>query len=514
MAYTYFKYEGDGKTITFAIPFALGYLKAADISVRVGNEVDSLGKPQYRTWSFVPGNDGMIQIDGPVPQVGETIAIARTVDKTKLVHDFQKGEPLDEQSLDESHKQLMMAAQEVFDGRGGLSIVDLDMQGNVIRNVGIDKTDPTSAINYGLYQELEQKMDDSYVNADRAETAAANAEASENAAAESARQAKLSEQAAKASENAAASSEDVASAAAASAAEDSAATADDRIHVDAVADEIKNLTADVTTLDPGQPASANYNAETGVLELGIPKGQPGDAAIATPTSLGVVMPQTGNEDGLVLGTDGTLRVRAASATQRGSVKLNDTVTSTSTTQGATANAVKTAYDKAVEAESAIANAFFVGELRPSFASRMSGFLLCNGATVSRTTYADLFAVLGTAFGAGNGSTTFNLPDFRDKTFWGANGKLKKVIAAGLPNITGNLQGAGIDENYDSHSMFNVVTGAFYIGNPGGDTETLHKGGINAKAWYHKFDASRSNSIYNNSTTVQPPAIGVNIFIKY
>ena len=41
-----------------------------------------------------------------------------------------------------------------------------------------------------------------------------------------------------------------------------------------------------------------------------------------------------------------------------------------------------------------------------------GWLECNGQAVSRTTYADLFAVIGTTFGVGNGSTTFNLPDLR------------------------------------------------------------------------------------------------------
>ena len=42
----------------------------------------------------------------------------------------------------------------------------------------------------------------------------------------------------------------------------------------------------------------------------------------------------------------------------------------------------------------------------------SGYLECNGAAVSRSTYAVLFAVIGTAYGTGNGSTTFNLPDLR------------------------------------------------------------------------------------------------------
>jgi phage-related tail fiber protein len=42
----------------------------------------------------------------------------------------------------------------------------------------------------------------------------------------------------------------------------------------------------------------------------------------------------------------------------------------------------------------------------------TGFLKANGAAVSRTTYADLFAAIGTTFGAGDGSTTFNVPDLR------------------------------------------------------------------------------------------------------
>lgn len=48
------------------------------------------------------------------------------------------------------------------------------------------------------------------------------------------------------------------------------------------------------------------------------------------------------------------------------------------------------------------------------ASAPSGWLLCDGSAVSRTTYADLFAVVGTTYGSGDGSTTFNLPDLRSK----------------------------------------------------------------------------------------------------
>lgn len=49
----------------------------------------------------------------------------------------------------------------------------------------------------------------------------------------------------------------------------------------------------------------------------------------------------------------------------------------------------------------------------------TGWLLCNGAAVNRTTYSALFAIVGTTFGIGDGSTTFNLPDYRDRMPIGA-----------------------------------------------------------------------------------------------
>lgn len=48
------------------------------------------------------------------------------------------------------------------------------------------------------------------------------------------------------------------------------------------------------------------------------------------------------------------------------------------------------------------------------ATAPTGWLLCDGTAVSRSTYADLFAAVGTAFGTGDGSTTFNLPDLRQR----------------------------------------------------------------------------------------------------
>ena len=69
-----------------------------------------------------------------------------------------------------------------------------------------------------------------------------------------------------------------------------------------------------------------------------------------------------------------------------------------------------------------------------------GWLECNGAAVSRTTYARLFAKVGTKWGAGDGSTTFNLPNLEGRVLQGTTnlsevGTLKE---AQLPNITGKL----------------------------------------------------------------------------
>lgn len=68
---------------------------------------------------------------------------------------------------------------------------------------------------------------------------------------------------------------------------------------------------------------------------------------------------------------------------------------------------------------AVADTYEAGDLKASArSSPSSGWLLCDGSAVSRTTYATLFAAIGTAYGAGNGTTTFNVPDLRGRTLVG------------------------------------------------------------------------------------------------
>jgi len=73
----------------------------------------------------------------------------------------------------------------------------------------------------------------------------------------------------------------------------------------------------------------------------------------------------------------------------------------------------------------------------------SGFLECNGAAVSRTTYSALFAIVGTTYGAGDGSSTFNVPDLQDNVPVGKsnNKALASTGGANTVTSTGNVGGS-------------------------------------------------------------------------
>ena len=64
-----------------------------------------------------------------------------------------------------------------------------------------------------------------------------------------------------------------------------------------------------------------------------------------------------------------------------------------------------------------------------------GWLLCDGSTVSRELYSDLFKAVGTVFGEGDGSTTFKLPDYRDKFVLGAGGDVDLAETGGEKEVT-------------------------------------------------------------------------------
>ena len=132
-----------------------------------------------------------------------------------------------------------------------------------------------------------------------------------------------------------------------------------------------------------------------------------------------------------------------------------------------------------------------------------GWLLCDGSAVSRTTYANLFAKIGTRHGAGDGSTTFNLPDMDARFLEGTTdtGQVGTKVEAGLPNISGqhnvpNGNRSGDALYVDVRGCFGYVSQASQTGNAGDE-------GVGCRI---DINASRSSAIFGVSTTVQPSSL--------
>lgn len=158
-------------------------------------------------------------------------------------------------------------------------------------------------------------------------------------------------------------------------------------------------------------------------------------------------------------------------------------------------------------DTAIANLSIVpvGSIVPYAANTPpDGWLVCDGAAVNREDYTELFAVINTTYGSGDGSKTFNLPNFINKTFWGGSSS-GTVKAAGLPNIKGTISAFT--------TVTSVKTGAFSASTSQSETYagTAQWSGYKISP---SFDASKSNAIYGKSSTVQPPALQTLIIIKY
>ena len=84
----------------------------------------------------------------------------------------------------------------------------------------------------------------------------------------------------------------------------------------------------------------------------------------------------------------------------------------------------------------ITNRSEVGTIKPwGKATAPAGYLLCDGSAVSRTTYADLFAVISTTYGAGDSSTTFNVPDLQGKFPQGKSGTTNLATTGGANTVS-------------------------------------------------------------------------------
>lgn len=265
------------------------------------------------------------------------------------------------------------------------------------------------------------------------------------------------------------------------------------------ADAIESAPALTSLLSQGYPTEGNP-------ALGIPATKPGAAwfYMITTELINILKKAGVTPDVKKVDQLAQAIFASASTSKAGIVQLSSAINSTSETTAATSKAVKQAYDLANTANNRDVSGVPTGILLPFGGTIIpDGFLLCNGSAVSRTTYSKLFGVIGTLWGSGDGSTTFNLPDFTDKFIEGTTdiSQVGVFLPAGLPNITGivSLWGAVVREG----------SGALYKA-PGATNEygTVGSSGLVG------FDASKSNALYSNDIqTVQTAANQVLIIIK-
>jgi hypothetical protein len=154
------------------------------------------------------------------------------------------------------------------------------------------------------------------------------------------------------------------------------------------------------------------------------------------------------------------------------------------------------------------------------ASVPTGWLLCDGQAVSRTTYATLFTAIGETWGIGNGSTTFNVPDMRESAPIGA-GTYSAVTGTTHGTITAHdarALGAFADDQIQNHK-FTLGFGAASIVD-GGVGLIGTKGGTKSPA--NRDDTAEGISLKTNGVDGTPrvgsvtrgKTIGVNFISKY
>lgn len=126
------------------------------------------------------------------------------------------------------------------------------------------------------------------------------------------------------------------------------------------------------------------------------------------------------------------------------------------------------------------SAFVTGGIVPyTSTTPPSGWLLCDGTAVSRTTYADLFAVVGVTFGSGDGSTTFNLPDLAGRVIAGYAASGSRLTS---PNQQTNAATGGTQTSSHGHGdnisvALNVVNAAQPGSGVNVPTSTTVNGGV-------------------------------------
>ena len=175
----------------------------------------------------------------------------------------------------------------------------------------------------------------------------------------------------------------------------------------------------------------------------------------------------------------------------------------------------------------------------SSASVPTGFLECNGQAVSRSTYADLFAIVSTTYGVGDGASTFNVPDLQDNVAIGksnnkalaSTGGANTVANSGsvTTNVTGNVGGSTANATLSTGQLAphshprggNALTNSPGPGNPGrpppyfspASTGGAGSGSGHSHNMSANFSGSGSSNFSGSANSVLQPYLTIIYIIK-
>lgn len=148
------------------------------------------------------------------------------------------------------------------------------------------------------------------------------------------------------------------------------------------------------------------------------------------------------------------------------------------------------------------------------ATAPNGFLLCNGAAVSRSTYAALFAIVGTIFGAGDGSTTFLLPDYRDRMPIGAGTTYTAAVTGGSKDavVVSHTHSATVTDPGHSHTVKQIGQDIF-DGGPFGYNAVYFGNSEQSGASSTGISVTNASAGVSGTGANLPPYLGIFFIIK-
>lgn len=164
--------------------------------------------------------------------------------------------------------------------------------------------------------------------------------------------------------------------------------------------------------------------------------QPANTFVTLATIQTIAAAKTFNAN-VAVGNSSTLTLNATTSVN--AVLDEDNMVSNSATALATQQSIKAYVDASVAGSSSAPTGTIIDF---AAASAPTGYLACNGSAVSRASYATLFGVIGTTWGAGDGTTTFNVPNFNRRTAVGSGGSATSTLS----NTVGSTGGA------ETHTM--------------------------------------------------------------